>query len=200
MMYLDPFISAFIGWFTSYLAVLMLFRPRNPIRIFGYTIQGIFPKRQALIATKFGKMVAEELISIEDIQKKLHSADAVSLIHSKIEEKVDLYLNNSLPEKYPIMSLFIGTGIKSKIKNEVLGQIDTMAPDMLGDMIKTIEEKINIEEIISDKVNAFPPEKLEKILNDILRKEFRFIEWTGGVFGFLIGLIQLAIAYFFPSN
>ncbi len=200
MIYTLPFISAIIGWFTNYIAVLMLFRPRKPTFILGYNIQGIFPKRQAVIATKIGKMVAEELLSIEDIQSKLHSAEAMKNIHVKLEEKIDYYLNNSMPEKYPIMSLFIGSGTKLKIKTEVMGQVETFAPDMLGDMVNSIEANLNIEELISQKVNAFPPEKLEKILNDILKNEFTFIEWVGGVLGFLIGLIQLVIAYFFPGN
>ena len=200
MIYTLPFISALIGWFTNYIAVLMLFRPRKPFNLLGYNIQGIFPKRQAVIATKIGKMVAEELLSIEDIQKKIHSPEAIKNIHLKLEEKIDFYLNNSLPEKYPIMSLFIGTGTKQKIKSEVLGQVETFAPDMIGDMVNSIENNLNIEQLISEKVNAFPPEKLEQILNDILKNEFTFIEWVGAFLGFLIGLIQLIIALLFPTN
>lgn len=200
MIYTLPFISALIGWFTNYIAVLMLFRPRKPFNFLGYNIQGIFPKRQAVIATKIGKMVAEELLSIEDIQKKLHSPETIKNIHVKLEEKIDFYLNNSMPDKYPIMSLFIGTGTKQKIKSEVLGQVETFAPDMLGDMVNSIENNLNIEQLISEKVNAFPPEKLEQILNDILKNEFTFIEWVGAFLGFLIGLIQLIIALLFPTN
>lgn len=200
MIYTLPFISALIGWFTNYIAVLMLFRPRKPFNFLGYNIQGIFPKRQAVIATKIGKMVAEELLSIEDIQKKLHSPETIKNIHVKLEEKIDFYLNNSMPDKYPIMSLFIGTGTKQKIKSEVLGQVETFAPDMLGDMVNSIENNLNIEQLISEKVNAFPPEKLEQILNDILKNEFTFIEWVGAFLGFLIGLIQLIIALLFPTK
>lgn len=200
MIYTLPFISAIIGWFTNYIAVLMLFRPRKPFNVLGYNIQGIFPKRQAVIATKIGKMVADELLSIEDIQRKLHSPDTIKNIHVKLEEKIDAYLNTSMPMKYPIMSLFIGTGVKQKIKAEVLGQVETFAPDMLGDMVNSIENNLNIEELISEKVNHFPPEKLEKILNDILKNEFTFIEWVGGLLGFLIGLIQLIIVLLFPDK
>jgi uncharacterized membrane protein YheB (UPF0754 family) len=200
MIYTLPFISAIIGWFTNYIAVLMLFRPRKPFNFLGYNIQGIFPKRQALIAAKIGKMVADELLSVEDIQNKIHSPDAIDKINSKIEEKIDFYLNNSMPEKYPIMSLFIGSGTKTKIKNEVLGQVSTMAPDMIGDMVSSIGANLNIEESIKEKVTAFPPERLEKLLNDILKNEFTFIEWVGAFLGFVIGLIQLFIALLFPNS
>ncbi len=68
---LIPFISAFIGWFTNWIAIKMLFHPRHPKKILGVTLHGIFPKRQAVFAEKLGKMVSEELLSFEDIQQKI---------------------------------------------------------------------------------------------------------------------------------
>jgi uncharacterized membrane protein YheB (UPF0754 family) len=43
-------LSAFTGWVTTWIAIKMLFHPRNPFKIFGFTIQGIFPKNQHLIS------------------------------------------------------------------------------------------------------------------------------------------------------
>ena len=45
-------LSAFTGWITTWVAIKMLFHPRNPIKILGFTVQGIFPKNQRLIAQK----------------------------------------------------------------------------------------------------------------------------------------------------
>ena len=45
-----PIIAALIGWSTNYLAVKMLFHPRLPLRIMGFSIQGVFPKRQKQLA------------------------------------------------------------------------------------------------------------------------------------------------------
>ena len=54
-----PIIAALIGWFTNYLAVKMLFHPRLPLKIFGFSIQGVFPKRQKQLADKLGTLVAD---------------------------------------------------------------------------------------------------------------------------------------------
>jgi uncharacterized membrane protein YheB (UPF0754 family) len=43
-------------------------------------------------------------------------------------------------------------------------------------------------------VANFSSEKLEDILNQITKKEFKFLEFIGGFFGFLIGLIQVLVA------
>ena len=43
---------------------------------------------------------------------------------------------------------------------------------------------------------GFSSDKLEEILQAVMKKEFRFVELVGGVLGFLIGVIQLALSYF----
>ena len=58
LLYLIPFISAFIGWITNWIAIKMLFHPKDPKRILGVTFHGIFPKRQQQFATKLGAVVA----------------------------------------------------------------------------------------------------------------------------------------------
>ena len=47
--------------------------------------------------------------------------------------------------------------------------------------------------MVTEKVSNFSSNKLEEILLAVMKKEFRFIELIGGVFGFLIGIIQMVI-------
>ena len=50
-----------------------------------------------------------------------------------------------------------------------------------------------MEKIVVDKVKGFSSDKLEQILNDIMSKEFRFVEIIGGVLGFIIGIVQVIL-------
>ena len=47
-----------------------------------------------------------------------------------------------------------------------------------------------------EKIKAFSGEKLENMLNQIMTKEFRFIEVIGTILGFLIGLLQIVFSLF----
>ena len=64
ILYLLPLVAALIGWFTNYIAVKMLFHPKNPKGFLFVKIQGVFPKRQKALAQKLGDLVAEELFSV----------------------------------------------------------------------------------------------------------------------------------------
>ena len=191
-------ISGLIGWFTNYIAVLMLFKPRKPIKILFFTLQGIFPKRQELIAEKIGKMVSSELLSVTDIQEKIYSPGTVAKINLKIEDTINQYLHGVFPKKYPLMSLFVGAGTKAKIKTELMQELGNMAPSVINEMVADFGHSMNIEETIKEKVKLLSSERLEKLLNDILKNEFTFIEWIGGILGLVIGLIQVLVLLLFP--
>ena len=68
---MQPVISAFIGWITTWVAIKILFHPRNPKKFLGLTIQGVFPKRQQMVAEKLGAVVAKELIHFDEIAAML---------------------------------------------------------------------------------------------------------------------------------
>ena len=57
-----------------------------------------------------------------------------------------------------------------------------------------IDAEINIEDMVSRKVEAFSSSKLEKILYQLMRKEFKIIEIVGAILGFLIGCLQLTLS------
>ena len=92
MFWLQPVVAAFTGWFTTWIAIYMLFHPRKPINIFGLSIQGVFPKRQQQVAAKLGSMVATELIHFDEIAMMLKNPDQLANLNPTIE----LHLNNFL--------------------------------------------------------------------------------------------------------
>ncbi len=192
---LVPFISALIGWLTNFIAVKMLFHPKKKINLLVFTIQGIFPKRQAQLAEKIGHLVASELISFNDISSAISSPSSMQTIKDEISEKLDDYFEHKLAQKFPIIGSFLSGGIKETIKNEFLNEFMGYFPSVVSKLSEKLEQTVDIQEIVRNKVSGFSTDKLEMILMDILKKEFRFIEVLGAIIGFLIGLIQIVIFY-----
>lgn len=192
-----PVIAGLIGWFTNWIAVVMLFRPRNPVIIFGMNFQGVFPKRQKYLAEQLGNLVATELLSPKDIRDKLIGGESVEDIVALVEDKVDHYLLNDFPDKYPITSIFFGVRRKAQIKADLIQQLYVTVPEFMEQYADQLEKKIDIRQIVREKVESLDPLMLEGMLNSILKREFRFIEVIGAVLGFLIGIVQVAITVIF---
>ena len=192
MIYTLPFIAALVGWFTNYIAVKMLFHPKQPMNILGvYTLQGIFPKNQQQVAEKIGKMVAEELLSSNDLKEKLNNPENILSIKELVEVKIDYYLNVTFPKNYPITAALVGDKRRTKFKDTVMEEVDESVPAMIDSYMANIEERFNVEHIIKEKVGLLSPERLEDLIMMLLKKEFKFIEYIGAVIGFVIGWIQV---------
>jgi uncharacterized membrane protein YheB (UPF0754 family) len=193
MIYALPFLSAFIGWITNFLAIKMLFNPREEKNILGLKIQGIFPKRQKQFAEKLGALVANELLSLDDIQQKIGSESNQALMMETVSSKVDNFLDVRLKEEMPMAAMLIGKDTKAKLKTTLLTEFKDSIPEILQKVNDNIQQDLDVEKLVVEKVSNFSSDKLESILYDIMKKEFRFIEMLGAVLGFLIGLVQVGL-------
>ncbi len=190
---LIPLISAFIGWFTNWIAIKMLFHPKEPKRILGLTFHGIFPKRQQQFAEKLGKLVSNELLSFEDIEKKITNKENVDKILPEIEAHIDHFLRTRLSTTFPMLSMFIGDKTINQMKGAFMTELELIFPAVLKNYMGNLQKDLDLEKIVTAKVQGFSSDKLESILNDIMKKEFKFVEIIGGVLGFIIGLLQVVI-------
>ena len=190
---LIPLISAFIGWFTNWIAIKMLFHPKQPRRILGITFHGIFPKRQKKFAEKLGKMISEEFLSFEDIEGKIASPKNHQKLMPTVEVHVDNFLRNKLSDELPFISLFIGDRTIRSLKNIFMQELETLFPQLMKSYAGHLQEELDLEKIVTDKVSSFSTDKLEDILYQIMSKEFRFVEILGGIIGFIIGILQVLL-------
>ena len=194
-----PLISAFIGWFTNWVAIKMLFHPKEPKRILGITFHGIFPKRQKIFAEKLGKMISTEFLSFEDIEQKIANPENLQKLMPMVEAHVDNFLRNKLGDEMPFLSLFIGDKTIRSLKKIFMQELEILFPQIMKNYAGHLQEELDLERIVTDKVSAFSSDKLEDILYQIMSKEFRFVEILGGVIGFIIGIVQVLITYFLPK-
>jgi len=190
---LIPLISAFIGWFTNWIAIKMLFHPREPRKILGITFHGIFPKRQKQFAEKLGKLVSTELISFNEISAKITDPHNLSKLMPFVESKIDDFLRRKLSDVFPIISMFIGDNTINQLKGVFMQELESMFPEMINSYMKNLESQLDLEKIVTEKVYGFSSDKMELILNQIMSKEFRFVEIIGGILGLIIGILQVLI-------
>jgi uncharacterized membrane protein YheB (UPF0754 family) len=188
-------VGALIGWMTNVIAIKLLFRPIEPVKIpvLGFTVQGLMPKRKKEIARNIGQTVETELLSIEEIiDRMIEGMDKTAVIEALKKRIVQL-----AELKMPV---FVPSAMKGMIMTFIEDTIDENADEMLNEISEKIvheaTEKVSVALIIEEKINAFPFEKLEEIILSIAKKELKHIEYLGGLIGLVIGFVQgLIILY-----
>lgn len=84
-----PIIGGIIGLITNGLAIHMLFRPHNEVKIGKFRLPftpGLIPKEKGRIAGAVGKIVGNELLNGETLTKALCSEDMQNAFYQKYED------------------------------------------------------------------------------------------------------------------
>jgi len=188
-----PVISAFIGWFTIWLSSKILFHPKVPIKIFGITIQGIFPKKQQQLAEKIGEMVSKELFSFSVLENKIADPHNIEKLMPYVETHIDHFLRVKLADEMPMISMFIGDKTINQMKAVFIKELHTLFPLIMANYLGQLKSDLDIEKMVIEKVNSIPSEKLEIMFLLSFSKELRFTRLFFTALGFMIGLIQAFI-------
>lgn len=192
-LYLIPLISALIGWFTNFIAVKMLFYPREEWNLMLFKLQGIFPKRKEVLARRLGKVVAEELLSSESIRAHVANEETHEDLLVAVDKEVDTYLRDRREKvSSRLFHAIFHDRRLDQLKERIIAEIEGMIPNLVNGMGEKIAQ-LDVEELVSQQVQAFDSKKIEDLLKSILQKELRFIELAGAVLGFFIGVLQVAI-------
>ena len=181
-------IGGLIGYITNVVAIKMLFKPYEPIKIplTNIEIMGLIPKRRAEIAKNVAETVRRELLSEEDIFNGI----------IKDEDKAEIagYINSKVSNKKKKKAIFLPSSLVNKINGYISDIVDKEVGNAIDDLgsnfIEKAKDRVDIEKIIEDRINEFDIEYLEEMTVRIAKKELKHIEVLGLLLGFVIGIVQ----------
>ena len=187
-------IGGLIGYITNVIAIKLIFRPINPIKIpiLNIEIIGMIPKRKTEIATNIAKVVEEQFISVDEITDNIITEQDKQHIIDYIKVRVKLILSEKMTLIPSTIRNLVQNYVSEIIEDEIREGIDELSEEMI---IKT-KNRINIKEIIEDKINELELYELETIILQIVKNELRHIEVLGLILGFFIGIVQGIITIF----
>lgn len=189
-----PLIGAFNGWITTYLAIRMLFRPRNPISILWFTYQAPLPKRQAEIAQRIGTIVENELLSYADIKTRVVTPEFIRHVEEAIESKIGDMLRDRVASLPSLARKVIPDELVHRLQQVLAREVAGHLPELIDDMFSLLSSNVQIQHMIAEKVASFELQRLEEVVFSLAAKELRMIELLCAVLGFFIGAFQVLLA------
>lgn len=189
-----PLVTSLIGWGTNWIAIKMLFRPRRSFHFLGLNWQGLIPRRRSQISSTIAEIVERDILSSHTIQHELKQID----IRPYLAELVSRLVHEGLGKKLksmPLIGGFISDSVVEKVEKMALESIEEEAKPLMDKLAFEMEQKVHVKRIIEERINQFDLDKLESMILETARKEFKMIEWVGGILGFAVGLGQLLILW-----
>ena len=181
-------VGALIGWMTNLFAIKLLFRPIKPIHLplTPFTIVGLIPKRRNELAKTIAEVVANELLSIEELIDETITDEDLHHIKGYVKRKIKVVID----EKTAIIPFPFKGMIQGPIEQMIDVEVDQGLDEVIINIKDIVQTRLNIEQLIEKNINALDLNELEQIILKIAKKELRQIEWLGFFLGGVIGLIQ----------
>lgn len=158
-----PLIGAIIGYFTNFIAVKMLFLPKNEIKVLGHRLPltpGAIPKGKPRLARAVGDIVGNTLITKEDIEVKLKSEELMRQISASVMEELS----------HTVKSSVISLG---KCSEESYENVKEKLEDLVSKEIITAILNIDLSSILVEKGSAVVLEKVKGTMLQMLVSEER---------------------------
>lgn len=144
-----PIIGAVIGYCTNYIAVKMLFYPRNEVKVWGHKVPftpGAIPKGKPRLAKSVGNIVANTLLTEEDIKQKILSPETEEAVVDKIMEELS-------------KKIYVGMG-RICSNYEEYGDLKANLSDAFTDRIMESIGKIDFKNTIATEAGRIIKEKV----------------------------------------
>ena len=144
-----PIIGAVIGYCTNYIAVKMLFYPRNEVKVWGHKVPftpGAIPKGKPRLAKSVGNIVANTLLTEEDIKQKILSPETEEAVVDKIMEELS-------------KKIYVGMG-RICSNYEEYGDLKTNLSDAFTNQIMESIGKIDFKNTIATEAGRIIKEKV----------------------------------------
>ena len=184
-------IGGMIGWITNKVAIKMLFRPVNPVRVLFFTFQGVFPKRKDKMAISLADTIETELLSKEVILDKILNNENIDELKQQVMDSLLAKIVDKIPS---MVRMFLGSNVDQMAKDFLDKEGDQIFDDMINQFKEVGLSNLNIRDIVIERVNALDFIEFEKIIFGLMNRELKHIEIIGLILGSLIGVIQYFVS------
>lgn len=186
-----PAFGGFVGFFSDWIALQMMFRPQLPTKFMGITFQGLFLKRQKEVAADYAALISKQLLTpanmMEELFRGAFSDRIMELVHKNVKRLVD----EQAGVARPLVVYAVGSQRYIEMKNVVADRILQKMPETMKYVEAYAEDAMDVRNTLVNRMQDLTPQEFE----GMLRPAFKEDEWSliavGAILGFLVGEAQI---------
>jgi uncharacterized membrane protein YheB (UPF0754 family) len=188
-----PIFGGCIGLFTDWLAIKLIFVPRDPIRLGHFTLQGKFQRRRAEVARQYGELIAHEVLTVPNLMESILRGPRSDRLLGMVQKMVAKAVDEQTSMAKPLVALTIGTQRLNEMKQAAAVKAVEQLPSTIRHAEGYLTQAMDVAKMVEDRMLRLTPVEYE----GLLRPAFRQDEWkliaVGGVIGFLVGELQVLL-------
>jgi len=188
-----PAAGFFVGYLTNWIAIKLVFAPREPVKIGPWVLQGLFHKRQNEVAEAFGRTVATRVLNADNIVTTVMDGDGAARMNEIVQHRIGELIAKY--EAHPMAAMVLPEAKRPALRAELLERIQTEWPKPGGFFHTFAGESVDLQGELERRMRALDRESYE----GVLRPAFQQDEWkliaAGAVLGTAAGVLQLVYIF-----
>ncbi|MGQ0622604.1 MAG: DUF445 domain-containing protein [Panacagrimonas sp.] len=189
-----PLFGGFTGWFTDWLALKMVFRPKLPTRYLGVVKwQGLFHKRREEVLIKYGELIVREIVTPQNVLDAILRGPAADRLYEMVLKNVQRIVDEQAGIARPLMVLVMGGPAFQQMKGEIAEKMMQRLPDALKPMEQYAEDAMDLQRTLAEKTRQLSTDEYEGLLRPAFQQDEWILIAVGAALGFLVGETQVFI-------
>jgi uncharacterized membrane protein YheB (UPF0754 family) len=189
-----PGFGFFVGLSSDWLALNLIFIPREPQRWLGFIpVHGVLHAEREQVTRDYAKLIATDLFSPEVLLDAIMHGPTSERIFAAIEKEISAEIDKQVGFAQPLITFAIG----SKRYRQMKDTISAMVLERLPATMKTAQDYggqgFDIENLIVDKMSQLSPAEYENVLRPIFKDDEMLMVIVGAILGFLVGELQVLL-------
>jgi len=181
-----------IGWVVNYLGITMIFEPVFPSKWVPWR-QGLMLKRQAEVTELYAQMVADKVITLQNIGNELMTGARSDRTMQLLEDSMRPAVDNAVGPARAAVRMAIGGKEYDQIRSSLATEATGFAPIAFNDAEFSKQQSGKIYKFISEQMSEMGPDDFVEMLRSAIKQDEWLLFVHGGALGFFAGILHLAI-------
>lgn len=192
-----PVFGFMVGWSTNSIALKIIFKPTNPIPLFGgrFKLHGLFLQRQDDVAVVFSRVQCVQILHVKAIWESILKGPKSKNFYAILRAHTIVFVEQILSSIKSILILKLGSKEYSTMKEDVALKIIEKLPEVIDESYEYTTKALNMEETMKTRLAALTSDEFEGVLHPAFEEDEITLIAVGGVLGMLVGLAQLYILF-----
>jgi len=195
-----PAFGLVVGWFTDWLALKMIFNPKRPIHVFGFTIQGLFLRRRREVAADYGALIADEIITPRKVIEAVLLGPLSDRVFAMIRREVQTAMDRSAGLARPLVVVTIGSARYRQMKATIADKIMDRLPETMTYVEEYARETMDIRNVLREKMQRLDEKQFEALIRPAFEQDEWILITVGAMLGFVMGEVQAIVLEHFATR
>lgn len=194
-----PLAGLIVGYATNWIALNLIFRPLDPIKLGPFTIQGLFLKRQKEVSASFCRIVIEEIVTlprlIDAMLNGTYKERSRALLRRHVKPLVDKVVGGLGGMTKLAVQTTLGPSGFAQIKESVAAkaQAEAQLPFENRDFVR--ERGAQMQQVIQSRMEKLPPVEFQDLLRPCFQEDELKLILVGAALGAAAGVLQLVLVF-----